>query len=376
MKKQTLKHIECTYIIINNQLILCEYNENFIIISSLLDDDFYPCFNRLSLWSFIYDLLEDQRTPCVKWTNREKLEFKVEDTEALAQEWGQRKGKNTMTWAKFARAMRYYYGKDVLEKVERKRFTYKFIDSPKTRSVIRSRRRFMEPHLAPSSPVSSITSSTTDVNSIISDKDYSNLSKSIDILNPPAPLTPPSSFRIPSTSTTTLVTKLPTTTTYDQVQIESIKKELEISFTQCGADNFTNSSNSLYTTTSCYNSMNQQQQQPFAFQLQQYQQQQQNFQQQQQQQTSYTFPCVTTSATTATSDPMYSYLNESTHSSSPNNSFDEYFSEEDFSPRPNVTSYNNQFIVQQQQTISTTNSLTACEQAILASLVDSFHNEQ
>ena len=327
--------------------------------------------------------MEDQRTPCVKWTNREKLEFKVEDTDALAQEWGQRKGKNTMTWAKFARAMRYYYGKDVLEKVERKRFTYKFIDSPKTRSVIRSRRRFMEPHLAPSSPVSSITSSTTDVNSIISDKDYSNLSKSIDILNPPAPLTPPSSFRIPSSES--LATTLPTTTSDEQVRIETIKKELEISFTQCGTDNFTNSTNSqVYTTSAssaCYNNINQQQQQQqqqsFVYQLQQYQQQQNLLRQQQQQQPSYNFVSTITNATTPSSDPRYSYLNETTHSSSPNNSFDEYFSEEDFSPRPAVTSYNNQiFDQQQQQQISTTNTLTPCEQAILASLVDSFHNEQ
>ena len=128
--------------------------------------------------------MEEQRTPCVKWTDREKLEFKIEDTEGLAQEWGQRKGKNTMTWAKFARAMRYYYGKDVLEKVERKRFTYKFIDSPKTRSVIRaSNKAGRSTNPSPCSPAMSSTDSS--IQSIISEEDYINISTAIDIMNPP-----------------------------------------------------------------------------------------------------------------------------------------------------------------------------------------------
>lgn len=104
--------------------ILAATEENF-------DDETYPCFTRLSLWSFIYNLLEEETKTCVKWTDRENLEFKVEDTDGLAHEWGKRKGSHSMTWPKFARAMRYYYGKGVLEKVnyiknKLKLLTYKF----------------------------------------------------------------------------------------------------------------------------------------------------------------------------------------------------------------------------------------------------------
>lgn len=76
------------------------------------------------MWSFIYDLLEEEKKTCVKWTDRENLEFKVEDTEGLAHEWGKRKGRNSMTWPKFARAMRYYYGKGVLEKVRKEKISF------------------------------------------------------------------------------------------------------------------------------------------------------------------------------------------------------------------------------------------------------------
>lgn len=103
---------------------------NWISSSFLLDDhydDSFPRFNRFTLWSFIIDLLEQEKKTCVKWTDRENLIFRVEDRDGLANEWGRRKGSVSMTWQKFARAMRYYYGKEILEKVMKELFSFPFI---------------------------------------------------------------------------------------------------------------------------------------------------------------------------------------------------------------------------------------------------------
>jgi len=222
----------------------------------------YPCFNRLSLWSFIFDLLEEKQKACVKWTDRENLEFKIEDTEGLAFEWGSRKGRHSMTWPKFARAMRYYYGKNVLEKVERKRFTYKFIDSPKTRPVFQQRRQknnntssvggVGKLAMVPS-PISSTTSTySPSFQPLISDDDFKVTTTA----------------QSPAYSKNTIqqapLFLMHNSNTYEKERIDLIRKELEISVTSSSEES--NDSASFYST-SCYASKYQQQQQ---------QQQQQN----------------------------------------------------------------------------------------------------
>merc|ERR1719367_1324021 len=44
----------------------------------------------------------------------------------VAKAWGETKKKPNMTYEKMGRALRYYYGGDILDKVSGKRFTYKF----------------------------------------------------------------------------------------------------------------------------------------------------------------------------------------------------------------------------------------------------------
>ena len=74
--------------------------------------------SRLSLWTFIIDLLQDTFTRDIAiWTNRDQLEFKILNSDKLALVWGEVKGTRNMTYSKFTRALRYYYGKEVLEKV-------------------------------------------------------------------------------------------------------------------------------------------------------------------------------------------------------------------------------------------------------------------
>ena len=48
------------------------------------------------------------------------------DPEEVARKWGGRKNKDTMTYDKLSRAMRFYYDKLILTKVHGKRYTYKF----------------------------------------------------------------------------------------------------------------------------------------------------------------------------------------------------------------------------------------------------------
>ena len=51
--------------------------------------------------------------------------FRVVDSHSLAQFWGVHKRRSNMTYDKLSRAMRYYYGKDLLDKGP-KRLYYQF----------------------------------------------------------------------------------------------------------------------------------------------------------------------------------------------------------------------------------------------------------
>ena len=54
-------------------------------------------------------------------------EFVMKDPEGVAHLWGRRKGKGNMTYEKLSRALRYYKGGAILDKVPSKRFHYKFV---------------------------------------------------------------------------------------------------------------------------------------------------------------------------------------------------------------------------------------------------------
>ena len=52
----------------------------------------------------------------------ENGEFKLNDPEQVAQQWGKRKNKPAMNYEKLSRALRYYYDGDMIHKVHGKRF--------------------------------------------------------------------------------------------------------------------------------------------------------------------------------------------------------------------------------------------------------------
>ncbi|XP_057299793.1 uncharacterized protein LOC130630343 [Hydractinia symbiolongicarpus] len=90
--------------------------------------------SRLLLWYFLLDLLGMKDTEhMITWTDREKLEFRLVNAHDVSYLWGHLNGKENMTYAKFSRAIRYYYGKGVIEKIPNRRFCYRFIKSVKTK---------------------------------------------------------------------------------------------------------------------------------------------------------------------------------------------------------------------------------------------------
>uniref|UniRef100_A0A182T5W5 ETS domain-containing protein n=1 Tax=Anopheles maculatus TaxID=74869 RepID=A0A182T5W5_9DIPT len=81
---------------------------------------------QIQLWQFLLELLADTaNAPCISWEGTNG-EFKLSDPDEVARRWGERKAKPNMNYDKLSRALRYYYDKNIMTKVQGKRYTYKF----------------------------------------------------------------------------------------------------------------------------------------------------------------------------------------------------------------------------------------------------------
>ncbi|XP_020638208.1 ETS-related transcription factor Elf-3 [Pogona vitticeps] len=82
----------------------------------------------IHLWEFIRDILihPEMNEGLLKWEDRQEGIFKFLRSEAVAQLWGQKKKNSSMTYEKLSRAMRYYYKREILERVDGRRLVYKF----------------------------------------------------------------------------------------------------------------------------------------------------------------------------------------------------------------------------------------------------------
>ncbi|XP_006834143.1 PREDICTED: ETS domain-containing protein Elk-4 [Chrysochloris asiatica] len=91
--------------------------------------------SAITLWQFLLQLLQEpQNKHMICWTSNNG-EFKLLQAEEVARLWGIRKSKPNMNYDKLSRALRYYYVKNIIKKVNGQKFVYKFVSYPEILSM-------------------------------------------------------------------------------------------------------------------------------------------------------------------------------------------------------------------------------------------------
>ncbi|XP_069094668.1 ETS domain-containing protein Elk-4 [Pleurodeles waltl] len=86
--------------------------------------------STITLWQFLLQLLQEpQHKHLICWTSSDG-EFKLLQAEEVARMWGIRKSKPSMNYDKLSRALRYYYVKNIIKKVNGQKFVYRFVSYP------------------------------------------------------------------------------------------------------------------------------------------------------------------------------------------------------------------------------------------------------
>ncbi|XP_017487760.1 PREDICTED: DNA-binding protein D-ETS-4 [Rhagoletis zephyria] len=84
---------------------------------------------HIHLWQFLKELLAEPHThgTAIRWIDRNRGIFKIEDSVRVAKLWGGRKNRPAMNYDKLSRSIRQYYKKGIMKKTERsQRLVYQF----------------------------------------------------------------------------------------------------------------------------------------------------------------------------------------------------------------------------------------------------------
>lgn len=84
----------------------------------------------IHLWQFLRELLLKPHNygRCIRWLNKEKGIFKIEDSAHVARLWGLRKNRPAMNYDKLSRSIRQYYKKGIIRKPDvSQRLVYQFV---------------------------------------------------------------------------------------------------------------------------------------------------------------------------------------------------------------------------------------------------------
>ncbi|XP_020900879.1 ETS-related transcription factor Elf-1 isoform X1 [Exaiptasia diaphana] len=101
----------------------------------------------LHLWEFLLELLADENcSSMISWTKKDQGEFKLRNQEEVAKRWGDVKQRPGMNYDKLSRALRYYYQKNIIRKVNGQRLVYKFVELPYEYKPVKKLEAFEENH--------------------------------------------------------------------------------------------------------------------------------------------------------------------------------------------------------------------------------------
>nr|1YO5_C Chain C, SAM pointed domain containing ets transcription factor [Homo sapiens] len=84
----------------------------------------------IHLWQFLKELLLKPHSygRFIRWLNKEKGIFKIEDSAQVARLWGIRKNRPAMNYDKLSRSIRQYYKKGIIRKPDiSQRLVYQFV---------------------------------------------------------------------------------------------------------------------------------------------------------------------------------------------------------------------------------------------------------